>query len=58
MSYYGKMQLLKVSATSNPNSVAGAMAGVLREEGHVEVQAVGAAAVNQTMKAMLSQGVL
>ena len=36
------MEILKVSAKSIPNSVAGAIAGVIREKGSVEVQAVGA----------------
>ncbi len=44
------METLKVSATSDPKSVAGALAGVLREEGRAELQAVGAGAVNQTVK--------
>ncbi|MGB9682972.1 MAG: stage V sporulation protein S, partial [bacterium] len=38
------MTTLKVSAKSNPNSVAGALAGVIREEGSVEMQAIGAGA--------------
>ena len=46
------MELLKVSAKSNPNSVAGAIAAVIREKGVVEVQGVGAGAVNQTIKAI------
>ncbi len=45
------MEILKVSSKSNPNSVAGAIAGVMREEGSVELQAVGAGAVNQAVKA-------
>lgn len=44
--------VLKVSAKSNPNSVAGALAGVLRERGCAEVQAVGAGALNQAVKAV------
>ena len=40
-----------VSAKSNPNSVAGALAGVLREKGGAEVQAIGAGALNQAIKA-------
>lgn len=44
--------MLLVSAKSNPNSVAGKMASVLREEGVVEMQAIGAAAVNQATKAI------
>jgi stage V sporulation protein S len=46
------MEALKVSATSNPKSVAGALAAVLREKGSAEVQAVGAGAVNQAVKAI------
>jgi len=46
------MEQLKVSTRSNPNSVAGAMAGVLRQVGSVEVQVVGAGALNQAIKAM------
>lgn len=46
------MEALKVSAKSNPNSVAGALAGVVRERGGAEVQAVGAAALNQAVKAV------
>ncbi len=41
-----------MSTKSNPNSVAGAMAGVLREQGAVEVQVVGAGALNQAIKAV------
>ncbi len=46
------MEVLKVSAKSIPNSVAGAIAGVIREAGTVEVQAVGAGASNQAVKAV------
>ncbi len=46
------MEVLKVSARSAPNSVAGAIAGVIREKGAVEVQAVGAGASNQAIKAV------
>ena len=46
------MDVLKVSAKSNPNSVAGALAGVIRERGSAEVQAVGAGALNQAVKAV------
>lgn len=45
-------EVLKVSSRSNPNSVAGAMAGVLRATGVVEVQVVGAGALNQAVKAL------
>lgn len=46
------MEVLKVSAQSQPKSVAGALAAVLRECGNVELQAVGAGAVNQAVKAL------
>jgi stage V sporulation protein S len=44
--------VLKVSAHSNPNSVAGALAGVLREKPGAELQAIGAGAINQAVKAI------
>lgn len=46
------MEMLKVSARSNPNAVAGAMAGAVRQLGRVQVQVVGAGALNQAVKAM------
>ncbi|NLN88366.1 MAG: stage V sporulation protein S [Syntrophomonadaceae bacterium] len=46
------MEVLKVSAKSSPNSVAGALAGVLREKGAAEIQAIGAGAINQSIKAI------
>ena len=46
------MEILKVSAKSVPNSVAGAIAGVVRESGAVEVQAIGAGAANQALKSV------
>ena len=46
------MDVLKVSAKSSPNSVAGALAGVIREKGGAELQAIGAGAVNQAVKAI------
>ncbi len=46
------MDVLKVAAKSSPNSVAGALAGVLKEEGGAELQAIGAGAVNQAVKAV------
>jgi len=46
------MEVLKVSAKSSPNSVAGALAGVLREHGVAEIQAIGAGAINQSVKAI------
>lgn len=46
------MDVLKVSAKSNPNSIAGAVAGVIRERGSAEIQAIGAGAINQAVKAI------
>ncbi len=46
------MELLKVSSQSNPNSVAGALAGVIREAGGAEIQVIGAGATNQAIKAI------
>jgi stage V sporulation protein S len=46
------VEVLKVSSKSNPNACAGALAGVLRQEGAVEVQVVGAGALNQAVKAV------
>jgi len=46
------MDILKVSSKSNPNSVAGALANVFRENGYVEIQAIGAGALNQAIKAI------
>jgi len=46
------MEVLKVSSKSNPNSVAGALAGVLREKGSAEIQAIGAGALNQAVKSI------
>lgn len=46
------MEVLKVSSKSSPNSVAGVLAGVLREKGTAELQAIGAGALNQGIKAV------
>ena len=46
------MDVLKVSAHSRSTAVAGAIAGVVREHGRAEVQAIGAGAVNQATKAV------
>jgi stage V sporulation protein S len=46
------MSVIKVSARSRTASVAGAIAGVIRESGKAEVQAIGAGAVNQSVKAI------
>ena len=48
------MEILKVSSHSSPNSVAGAIAGVIREKKMVEVQAVGAGAANQAARGYLA----
>ena len=41
------MEVLKVSTKSNPNSVAGALAAIIKEQNVAEIQAVGAGAINQ-----------
>ena len=46
------METIKVSSKSNPNSVAGALANVFREKSKVEMQAIGAGALNQAIKAI------
>jgi stage V sporulation protein S len=48
----GSCEVLKVSARSRPSAVAGAIAGVVRESGRAEVQAIGAGATNQAVKAV------
>ena len=45
--------LVKVSAVSKPSAVAGAIAGIMRDNGKVAVQAIGAGAVNQAVKALI-----
>ena len=46
------MDVLKVSTKSNPNSVAGALAAIIKEKNIAEIQAVGAGAINQAIKAI------
>ena len=46
------MDVLKVSSKSNPNKVAGALTNVFREKGNAEIQAIGAGALNQAIKAI------
>lgn len=46
------METLKVRSKSNPNSVAGALANILREKENVEIQAIGAGALNQAIKSI------
>jgi stage V sporulation protein S len=51
------VEVLKVSASSKPVAVAGAIAGVIRQQHRVEVQAIGAGAINQAIKAIaISRG--
>ena len=53
------MEVLKVSSKSKPNAVAGALAGVLRERGTAEMQAIGAGALNQAVKAVaIARGIV
>jgi len=47
------MDLIKVSATSRTSAVAGAIAGIVREHHRAEIQAIGAGAVNQAVKALV-----
>ena len=47
------MDMIRVSAGSRTAAVAGAIAGIIREQKHVEVQAIGAGAVNQAVKALV-----
>jgi stage V sporulation protein S len=46
------MEVLKVSSKSSPNSVAGAIAGIIRDTIFLEIQTVGAGALNQAVKAI------
>ncbi len=46
------MDIIKVASSSRSTAVAGAIAGVMREQSHVDVQAIGAGAVNQAIKAV------
>ena len=45
-------ELIRVSAQSRSTAVAGAIAGVMREQGYAEIQAIGASAINQAIKAV------
>ncbi len=47
------VDIIKVSARSRSTAVAGAIAGVVREHKRAEVQAIGAGAVNQAVKALV-----
>ena len=46
------MDVLRISTKSNPNSVAGAIAGLIKEKGRAEMQAIRAGALNQAVKAV------
>lgn len=46
------MDILKVSAQSSPNSVAGAIAGIMKDEEKLQIQVIGAGALNQAIKAI------
>ena len=46
------MEILKVSSGSKPNSVAGALAEVIRDNNSAEIQAIGAGAINQSIIAI------
>ncbi len=47
-----EMEVIRVSSKSNPTSVAGALAGIIKEKGGVEIQTIGAGALNQAIKAI------
>lgn len=47
------VEVLKVAKTSNPNAVAGALANTIRQDGNAELQAIGAGALNQGIKAVI-----
>jgi len=51
--HHSEVSMIKVSATSRTSAVAGAIAGVIRDHKHAEVQAIGAGAVNQAVKALV-----
>ena len=47
------MEILKVSSKSNPNSVAGALANIFKDNNSLEIQAIGAGALNQSIKSII-----
>ncbi len=51
--HHSTTNMIKVSADSRTSAVAGAIAGVIRDHRHAEVQAIGAGAVNQAVKALV-----
>lgn len=53
------MEIIKVSSTSVPNHVAGAIASLMREKDKLMIQVIGAAALNQAIKRLLlPEGIL
>lgn len=53
------MKILKVSSKSNPNNVAGAISNYIKEDGSVDIQVIGAGAMNQLVKSIIiSRGFL
>ena len=52
------MEIIKVSSTSVPNHVAGAIASLMREQDKLMIQTIGAAALNQAIKSMQLQEVI
>ena len=46
------METIKVSSSSSPNNVAGAIASMIRSESKLQTQVIGAAALNQAIKAI------
>ena len=47
------MEILKVSGKSNPNSVAGAIANILKDNEKIDIQVIGAGALNQLVKSII-----
>ena len=47
------MEIIKVSSKSNSNNVAGALANLLKKEDQIEVQVIGAGALNQLVKSII-----
>jgi stage V sporulation protein S len=46
------VNVLRIGAHSDPNKVAGALAGTIREQGRAEMQTIGAGALNQAIKSI------
>ncbi len=53
------LEVVRVSTTSNPTAVAGAIAGIIRDKGGLETHTIGAGALNQAVKAIaIARGLL